>query len=134
MGPRLAPYINALRRSILREDVRTLIIAVTVAELIVRFSLVATTMIILPGLAAMFDGQSESVLLPNYRNNPITFEKLSYALFPLLVGFIFLCLISCWVDQERSRRSPDQMKLDFDQQELDQFEEGSAAGEAFTKI
>ena len=133
MGPKLAPYINALRRSILREDVRTLIIAVTAAELIVRFSFVATTMIILPGLAAMFDGQSESVLLPNYRHNPITFEKLSYAFFPLLVGFIFLCLISYWVDQERSRRSPDQMKLDFDQGEFEDYAEEAATGEALTK-
>lgn len=133
MGPKLAPYINALRRSILREDVKTLIIAVTAAELIVRFSFAATTMIILPGLATMFNGQTESVLYPSYRNRVVTFENVSYVFFPLLVGFVFLCLISYWVDQERSRRSPDQMKLDFEQAEYDDFTEESTTGEALTK-
>ena len=126
MGERLKPYTNALRRSILREDVKTLVIAVTVAELIVRLSFVATTVIILPGLAMMFNGHTESVLYPSYRNHVVTFENISYVGFPLLVGFIFLCLFSYWVDQERSKRSPDQMKLDFQQDAdyVDLTEEG----------
>src|SRR5579871_1314563 len=132
MGPKLAPYISALRRSILREDVRTLIIAVTVAELIVKFSFVATTTIILPAMASMFNGHSESVLYPSYRNHVVTLESMSYAFLPLAVGFVFLCLISYWVDQERLRRSPDQMKLDFDLGEFEEYGDEPAADGALT--
>jgi len=115
LGRIISPYVEALRRCIVRGDAKILIIAVTAAELIVRFAFVATTLIILPGLAALFNGHSESVLYPSYRyQRVITLENVSYTCFPLLVGFVLLCAFAYWVDQEHSAHNPDQLRLDFE--------------------
>lgn len=115
MGTIITPYIEALRRCIVRGDAKILIIAVTAAELIVRFAFAATTLIILPGLAALLNGHSESVLYSSYRfQRVITLENVSYTCFPLLVGFLLLCAFAYWVDHEHSAPSPDQLGLDFE--------------------
>ena len=107
----------------MRGDAKILIIAVTAAELIVRFAFAATTLIILPGLAALLKGHSESVLYPSYRvQRVITLENVSYTFFPLLVGFLLLCAFAYWVDHEHSAPHPDQLGLNFEDDGYPQFE------------
>lgn len=93
-------FLEELRTSILRKRVGQIALAVVLAQAVWRLIGALTWNLLMPLLGKFFNGNTESVLLKRYRDDPIPWENLAGSLIEFVFTVIVVFYLNRWIRQK----------------------------------
>jgi hypothetical protein len=101
-------FIDELRLAIVRRRIGQIALAVVLAEECIRYLSAIVWYLIIPVIAGLLEGHTESVLFPSQRNRSIPWLQLFGSTLELVTAIIFVFYVNRWLyGRNRPRQHPE---------------------------